>query len=61
MDRQRLNADPDQDPTFQFDADTDPNPDPDPTPTFTHVEKSEFFKTFIHISAMQSTLFYLSH
>ncbi len=46
MDRHRLNAGPDQDPTFQFDADTDPNPDPDPTPIFTNDEKYEFFKTF---------------
>ncbi len=37
VDRHRLDADPEPEPSFHLDAD----PDQDPTPSFTHVGKSE--------------------
>jgi hypothetical protein len=47
LNRHRFDVDPDPYQTFHFDA--DPDLDLDPTPSFTHVEKSEFFFTFIHL------------
>jgi hypothetical protein len=41
VDRHRVDAYPNPDPTFQFDADTDP----DPTPDFTDVGKVSFSLT----------------
>jgi hypothetical protein len=39
VDRHRVDAEPNPDPTFQFDVDTEP----DPTPDFTDVGKAELF------------------
>jgi hypothetical protein len=48
VDRHRVDADPDLDPTIHFDADPDPNPDR--TPSFKHVGSQNFFFTFMHSS-----------
>jgi hypothetical protein len=49
VDRHRIDAGPDPDPTFHFNTDTDSGPNP--ILSFTHVGKSEKNVNFIHSNA----------
>jgi hypothetical protein len=60
VDRHRFDADPD--PTFHFDADPDPDTRnwilPQVLYTCCHIEKSDFYKTFVHSNGSLLVLSY---